>query len=293
MGGPRKACAQERTRTSTPLRAPAPEAGASTIPPPGHERDELDVGALVNYVSCGRAHPSQGWRLSYTAGVGEGRAAGGRTAEEPAMADRLDDQGIATVFGGSGFVGRYAVAALAKQGWRCAPPYAGRTSPVLATCRLGRSGGSSAGQRALRAVGARALVGSKFVVNAVGVLTSGGRQTFGAIHVEGPRAIAKAAREPGVRHFVHVSAIGANANRRPGMPAPRPRARLQCCRNFPAPSSCARRSFSGPRTSSSIASPQLRAYRHFAAHRPRPDTLPTLVRRRPRRSYRRVRVRHR
>ena len=34
------------------------------------------------------------------------------------MADRLDDRGLATVFGGSGFVGRYAVAALAKQGWR-------------------------------------------------------------------------------------------------------------------------------------------------------------------------------
>ena len=32
------------------------------------------------------------------------------------MADRLDDQGLATVFGGSGFIGRYAVAALAKEG---------------------------------------------------------------------------------------------------------------------------------------------------------------------------------
>ena len=36
-------------------------------------------------------------------------------------------------------------------------------------------------------------------------------QTFRAIHVEGPRAVAKAAREAGVRHLVHISAIGANA----------------------------------------------------------------------------------
>ena len=45
----------------------------------------------------------------------------------------------------------------------------------------------------------------------MGVLTSGGKQTFRAIHVDGPRAIAKAAREAGVRHLVHISAIGADA----------------------------------------------------------------------------------
>ena len=57
----------------------------------------------------------------------------------------------------------------------------------------------------------RAVIGAKFVVNAVGVLASGGKQTFRAIHVDGPRAIAKAAREAGVRHLVHISAIGADA----------------------------------------------------------------------------------
>ena len=43
------------------------------------------------------------------------------------------------------------------------------------------------------------------------MLASGGKQTFRAIHVEGPRAVAKAAREAGVRHLVHISAIGADA----------------------------------------------------------------------------------
>ena len=128
------------------------------------------------------------------------------------MADRLDNQGIATVFGGSGFVGRYAVAALAKQGWRVRaaerrPDLAGFLQPA------GFVGQVAPVQANLRypASVQRAVAGSKFVVNAVGVLASGGKQTFRALHVEGPRAVAKAARESGVRHLVHISAIGADA----------------------------------------------------------------------------------
>ncbi|MDP1909266.1 MAG: NAD(P)H-binding protein, partial [Hyphomicrobium sp.] len=128
------------------------------------------------------------------------------------MADRLDNQGIATVFGGSGFVGRYAVAALAKQGWRVRaaerrPDLAGFLQPA------GFVGQVAPVQANLRypASVQRAVAGSKFVVNAVGVLASGGKQTFRALHVEGPRAVARAAREAGVRHLVHISAIGADA----------------------------------------------------------------------------------
>ena len=73
------------------------------------------------------------------------------------MADRLDDQGMATVFGGSGFVGRYAVAALAKQGWRVRaaerrPDLAGFLQPA----GLRRAGRPGAGQPALSRLGARA-----------------------------------------------------------------------------------------------------------------------------------------
>jgi NADH dehydrogenase len=127
------------------------------------------------------------------------------------MADRLDDQGLATVFGGSGFVGRYAVTALAKQGWRVRAAerrpdlagflqtagFVGQVAPVQANLRYPQSV-------------QRALAGSKVVVNAVGVLSSTGAQTFKAVHVDGPRAIARAAREAGVRRLVHISAIGAD-----------------------------------------------------------------------------------
>lgn len=128
------------------------------------------------------------------------------------MADRLDDRGLATVFGGSGFVGRYAVAALAKQGWRVRAAerrpdlagflqtagFVGQVMPVQANLRYPQSV-------------ERAVVGSKVVINAVGVLTGGGKQSFQAVHVAGARTVARAARAAGVRHLIHISAIGANA----------------------------------------------------------------------------------
>ena len=127
------------------------------------------------------------------------------------MADRLHDQGLAIVFGGSEFIGRYAVEALAAQGWRIRagvrrPDLAGFLQP---SGRVGQIFPVQANIRFPNSV-ARALANAKAVIISVGVLTSSGRQTFKAIHVEGPRAIAKAARAAGVRTLVHVSAIGAD-----------------------------------------------------------------------------------
>jgi len=131
------------------------------------------------------------------------------------MADRMDDQGLATVFGGSGFVGRYAVADLAKEGWRVRaacrrPDLAGFLQPS------GKVGQIFAVQANLRYPDSvhHATVGAKAIVNAVGVLASTGRQTFRAVHVDGARAIAKAAREAGAKRLVHISAIGADPKAR-------------------------------------------------------------------------------
>jgi NADH dehydrogenase len=57
----------------------------------------------------------------------------------------------------------------------------------------------------------RAVDGASAVVISVGVLASGGRQTFGALHAEAPGLVAKAARAAGVKKLVHISAIGADA----------------------------------------------------------------------------------
>ncbi len=119
--------------------------------------------------------------------------------------------GLVTIFGGPGFVGRYAVRALAKNGWRLRaasrrPDLAGHLQPMGA---VGQIHAVQANLRYPESV-AQAVQGADAVVNCVGVLASTGRQTFDAIHAKGARAMAKAAREAGVKTFVHVSAIGAD-----------------------------------------------------------------------------------
>jgi NADH dehydrogenase len=118
---------------------------------------------------------------------------------------------LATVFGGSGFVGRHTVRALAKSGWRVRaavrrPDLAGFLQP------LGTVGQVMPVQANLRYPDsvARSVVGATCVVNAVGVLAGTGAQTFDALHVEGARAVAKAARDAGCARLIHVSAIGAD-----------------------------------------------------------------------------------
>ncbi len=120
---------------------------------------------------------------------------------------------LVTIFGGSGFVGRYAVRALARNGWRIRaasrrPDLAGHLQPMGA---VGQIMGVQANLRYPDSVAA-AVHGAGVVVNAVGVLAPGGRQTFDAVHAAGAETIAKAARAAGVKRLVHVSAIGADAS---------------------------------------------------------------------------------
>ncbi len=120
--------------------------------------------------------------------------------------------GLATIFGGPGFVGRYATRELASRGWRIRaasrrPDLSGHLQPMGA---VGQIHGIQANLRYPESV-ARTVEGADAVVNAVGVLAPSGKQNFEALHVDGPRAIAKAAREAGVGRLVHVSAIGADA----------------------------------------------------------------------------------
>lgn len=127
------------------------------------------------------------------------------------MVSRLDQGKLVTVFGGSGFVGRHTVKALAREGWRIRaacrrPDLAGFLQP------MGGPGQIFAVQANLRYPDsvAHAVQGATVVINAVGVLASTGAQTFDALHVKGARLAARAAREAGVSRFIHVSAIGAD-----------------------------------------------------------------------------------
>lgn len=119
---------------------------------------------------------------------------------------------LVTIFGGSGFVGRYIARRMAKKGWRVrvavrnvneamfVRPYGvvGQVEPVFCNIRDDAS---------VVAV----TEGADAVVNCVGVLAEMGKNTFAAVQAEGAARIARIAAEMGVARMVHVSAIGADA----------------------------------------------------------------------------------
>ncbi|WP_159946074.1 complex I NDUFA9 subunit family protein [Rhizobium sp. 18065] len=118
---------------------------------------------------------------------------------------------LVTVFGGSGFVGRHVVRALARRGYRIRvavrrPDLAGFLQP------LGNVGQISFVQANLRYRGSidKAVQGADHVVNCVGILFESGKNSFDAVQEFGARAVAEAARAAGAR-LTHVSAIGADA----------------------------------------------------------------------------------
>jgi len=120
-------------------------------------------------------------------------------------------QNLVTVFGGSGFVGTQAVRYLAKAGWRVR--VAVRNPNLAYKMRLlGDVGQVDIAQANLRDPASleRALAGATASLNLVGVLYDGGRQGFEAVHVEGARNVAEAARACGVQRVVQMSALGAS-----------------------------------------------------------------------------------
>src|ERR1700675_4572513 len=113
---------------------------------------------------------------------------------------------LVTVFGGSGFLGRNVVRALANRGFRIRvavrrPELAGHLQP------LGRVGQIHAVQANVRypASVEAALRDSDVAVNLIGILTEGGAQSFDAVQAKGAETIARAASAAGAR-MVHVSA---------------------------------------------------------------------------------------
>ncbi|MEQ8230790.1 MAG: complex I NDUFA9 subunit family protein [Gammaproteobacteria bacterium] len=112
---------------------------------------------------------------------------------------------LCTVFGGSGFLGRHVVAALAGSSWqvrvavrhpRAVPGFDAEV--VGADVRDGESV-------------AAALAGASAVVNAVGLWDERGDASFEAVHVRGAERVARFAAQAGVERLVHVSGIGAEA----------------------------------------------------------------------------------
>ncbi|MBW0158213.1 complex I NDUFA9 subunit family protein [Sedimentimonas flavescens] len=119
---------------------------------------------------------------------------------------------LVTIYGGSGFLGRYIARRMAKDGWRVrvavrrpnealfVKPYGavGQVEPVLCNIRDHVS---------VR----EAMRGADAVVNCVGILVNEGPNRFDAVQADGAGLIARIAAKEGVKSLVHVSAIGADA----------------------------------------------------------------------------------
>lgn len=118
---------------------------------------------------------------------------------------------LVTIYGGSGFVGRYIARRMAKDGWRVrvavrrpndalfVKPYGvpGQVEPVPCNIRDDAS---------VRAV----MTGANAVINCVGILNRSGKNTFDSVQAEGAARVARIASDLGIAHLVQISAIGAD-----------------------------------------------------------------------------------
>lgn len=124
--------------------------------------------------------------------------------------DRVNGK-LVTVFGGSGFIGRYLVRALARDGWRVRvavrrPNLVGYLQPAGGVGQIKPVYADVRDKDSVKA----AIAHADAVVNLVGILAERGKQSFEAVQEEGARNIAEAVREAGITRFVQMSAIGAD-----------------------------------------------------------------------------------
>ena len=121
--------------------------------------------------------------------------------------------GLVTVFGASGFLGRYVVRALTARGWRVRAavrnPHTSHELKVIGD--VGQVQLMQANLRFPQSV-ARAVDGADAVINLIGVLFESGRQTFEALLEIGPDTIGEACAAAGITNIAHVSALGVSPN---------------------------------------------------------------------------------
>jgi uncharacterized protein YbjT (DUF2867 family) len=134
------------------------------------------------------------------------RAALGGSIKNVAQ-DRGMDRGMnrVTVFGGTGFVGRRVVRHLSDS----------TATVCIASRHPARAEGDNVEQIVVDAHDERsveaAVAGADGVVNAISLYVEHGGDTFHSVHVEAAARIARVARRAGIKRFVHLSGIGADA----------------------------------------------------------------------------------
>ena len=118
---------------------------------------------------------------------------------------------LVTLFGGSGFLGRRIAARLLERGLRVR---VAARHPDKVRETLGATDGLEAVQADVRdeASVAAAVEDAETVINSVALYVEQGAVTFHAIHVEGARRVAEAARQAGAKRRLQISGIGAGTD---------------------------------------------------------------------------------
>jgi len=119
---------------------------------------------------------------------------------------------LVTIFGGSGFVGRYISQRMAKAGWRVRVAVR-RPNEEMHVLPYGEVGQVALVQANVRdeASTLAAIEGADVVVNCVGIIAETGHQKFDAVNYEAAARIARLSAEAGVGKLVHLSALAADA----------------------------------------------------------------------------------
>lgn len=118
-------------------------------------------------------------------------------------------QTVITILGGTGFLGTYVVKELAKTG-ALIKVVSRNPNDAWEAKTAGSVGQIGLVQANIRDKASiyQAIAGSDIVINLIGILQEHGKQSFPAVHAQGAELVAKAAKEAGVRKFIHVSALG-------------------------------------------------------------------------------------
>jgi uncharacterized protein YbjT (DUF2867 family) len=121
----------------------------------------------------------------------------------------LAPQKIATVFGGTGFLGRYIVRDLARAGYiiKIATRFPESAYFLRPLGKVGQIVPVHCLYQDQDSID-RVLAGSDVVINCIGILFERRRAKFRRVHVDLAQSIAAASARLGVERFVHVSALG-------------------------------------------------------------------------------------
>jgi len=143
-------------------------------------------------------------------------------------------KGLVTIFGGSGFLGRYTARQLVKAGYRVR--IACRRPGLAGDAKLaGGPGWVDVVQANVRNKPSivHALSGADYAINLVGILYEHGKQDYTSTQLTGAQNIAELAAQAGLKGLVHVSAIGADADSKSKYASTKAKAEVAVREHFP------------------------------------------------------------